>query len=278
MKVLFLLNLLFVLLNKSLAVIIESSLYAGADFKTEKPLSAVQKFFNHKVYIDDKNSLVLRGAPFQIQENKAAPHVVLYLHGNAQNYYAGDRLQTFFDKEFRSKKILIYTLQYPGYSGNRLQMSERSFTQAGVKAYEQLQTAFPESHINIWGYSLGSGVAAQVSLNVENYNLIILSAAWTNFLSLCRKSAGRFSFLCNDQGNEYNTEKAVLAATSPVIFLHGDQDKAIPLSYSKSNIKALQKSKHPYKDQLFIRKGRRHGSLHDPETLMLLGELIIETE
>ncbi len=256
---------------------VSMAIYTGADEEVRRPLGAIQNFSNHIIEMTDWDaSLVLRGYP--LSDPQSVSHIVLHLHGNAENHFSGDRVQKTFNRQFGNKKIQVYTLQYPGYSGSDIYKSEKSFVQAGLAAYKKLHSAFPHSSISIWGFSVGAGVATQVASRVDGLDLLVLSSGWTSSKSACEEHVSIFSiFICNDDENKYETEKVIADIQSPVVLFHGGQDNMISVSHSVKNMSVLRRnSSRTYEDKLIIREGKNHNNLHDEKTLRLLGEIIIK--
>lgn len=255
------------------ASIAESMLYSGSDLQAVPGKYAVSEFKNNLFLYDTENKLILRGYSFSnktIQKSK----IVLFFGGNAFNYYSGDKVQFLFNKYFKEKTIALYTLQYPGYSGSKIEMHEKHFISAGIKAYKTLRKTFPNAQITIWGHSLGAGVAAKVAAALKDaYSLVILTSAWSRFYEICSEQAGFLSFLCPE--DIYNTTRFLGKISSPVLLIHGKLDKIIPLTHFYKNKAVLHKNQKAIFSKVYS-ESNHHNVIKN--ALLKLGKTIINAK
>jgi pimeloyl-ACP methyl ester carboxylesterase len=260
------------------ADLVQHYLYRGYEFKIPKNEYNIQGLANNKIVFDKNNSLILRG--YDLADNQYInQNIILFLGGSAFNYTSADRIQNHFNKSYGDAAISIYSLQYPGYTGSKIEKTEKNLTIAAVKAYKLLKSKFPNSKFSIWGHSLGAGVAAQVATRLNtDPNLVILTAAWTNFINLCTEKLGVLSsFICSQKHSVYKTNEALKSINSPIVLLHGSKDKMIPISHFNENISTLNNRKNQSNSFLsFEYEMLSHDNLLEGEVLDNIGNLILE--
>jgi hypothetical protein len=97
-------------------------------------------------------------------------------------------------------------------------------------AYDWLRAkGIPEERILIWGHSLGSSVAAQLTTQVHPAGLILEGA----FPSIYAVSRVRFPWLLLAPAmvhDKFETERYVAARSCPLLELHAERDTIIPIS------------------------------------------------
>ena len=90
-----------------------------------------------------------------------------------------------------------------------------------------------EQDIILYGESLGTGVAVEISQN-KNFAGIILEAPFTSMIELGQKYYPFFpvKFLLKDK---YESNKKIKNLKSPILVMHGKKDKIVPF-YMGENI------------------------------------------
>ena len=154
---------------------------------------------------------------------------LLYFHGNAGNLASrAERIRRFVARGYG-----VLMLSYRGYGGSGGSPSEAANVADGGLAYEALRNdGVPASDIVVYGESLGSGVAVQVAANHEVGGLV-LDAPYTSIVDVAALSypwlpVRPFMF------DRYETVNHLPDVTAPLLVLHGEEDRVIPVSMGRA--------------------------------------------
>ena len=155
---------------------------------------------------------------------EGADKAILYLHGNGGN--ASLALPT--ASEFLRFGAGVLVLDYRGYGLSDGVPTEEGVyldAQAGL-AYLMDVQGFPEDHIIVMGQSLGGAVAVDLAQGRELGGLLLEST----FDSLANIFHSRFPFMKSLLAGRFDSDRKILQVASPVLFLHGDLDRTVPLA------------------------------------------------
>jgi len=155
---------------------------------------------------------------------------ILFFHGNAGNL--DNRI---YKLNFLGNlDINFLIISWRGYS-----LSDGKPTEDGL--YEDARAAVNfllkkgifEQDIILYGESLGTGVAVEISQN-KNFAGIILEAPFTSMIELGQKYYPFFpvKFLLKDK---YESNKKIKNLKSPILVMHGKKDRIVPF-YMGENI------------------------------------------
>jgi uncharacterized protein len=162
-------------------------------------------------------------------------HTIVYFHGNSHHMGGRARIYT----ALAEKGFGILAVSYRGYGKSSGSPSEEGLYQDGRAALRFLQERLglaPENTI-LFGESLGTGVAVQMALE-HSIGAIILEAPYT---SVAGRAAEIYNFipvlwLIKDK---FDTLKKIPALKSPVLILHGELDRTIPVMHGKALLEAI---------------------------------------
>ena len=180
--------------------------------------------------------------------------ILLYLHGNS------------FDIGERAKRIERYIeegwgvvlLAWRGYSGNSGKPTEKNLYLDAKSALKWVldNTNYSMKEIILYGESLGTGVAVELSQN-QDFKSVILEAPFTSIYDIAklRYPIYPFKFLILDNFDNYSKIDKI---KSPIMIISGKKDEIIP---HKHSIKLFSKAKKP-KECLFIDEAM-HNNLYD---------------
>jgi uncharacterized protein len=150
----------------------------------------------------------------------------------------------------------FFILDYRGYGKSQGKIkSEKQLYKDNSIVYDSLKKSYKEDKIVIIGYSIGTGLAAQLA-SINNPKLLILVAPYFSLPDLAKqyiKILPSFLIRYKLRTNEYITR-----TKCPVIIFHGNQDEVI---YVGSSYK-LQKLFKP-DDRLIILNGQRHNGINE---------------
>lgn len=128
-------------------------------------------------------------------------------------------------------------VNYRGYPGSSGTPSERGLYADGLAAFDWLAERHGEDRrIIVYGWSLGSGVAAHVASRRDAVALV-LESPFTSALDVARAMYPLYpvSWLMKDQ---YRTDRVVPAIAEPLVVLHGTADRTIPVDHGRALVKA----------------------------------------
>lgn len=180
-------------------------------------------------------------------EDKA---VVIFFGGNASALHSYAPLyQQMIDQGFG-----VLAAAYPGYPGNPGKATERSVTQAAVDQFDWLTNTVSARRIALFGSSLGTSVAAQLA-GRRDVGLLIYDAPCTSEMALIQMVIpyAPVSLLTRDK---FRTDHIMPRLRVPLLWLHGTDDRVVPLSQGQ----ALYEAYEGPKDKLIV-PGGRHGNL-----------------
>ncbi|XP_061551799.1 lysophosphatidylserine lipase ABHD12-like isoform X2 [Phycodurus eques] len=168
--------------------------------------------------------------------------VIIYLHGNVGTRAKDHRVQLV--KILSTAGFHILSLDYRGYGDSTGQPSERGMTTDALHLYTWVERQSGGSLVCLWGHSLGSGVASNTAVKVQEQgsvvDALILEAPFTsigevvvNFpvAKLYTFLPGFELFLWNTlETNKllFSNEDNLKALTCPLLILHAEDDDVVP--------------------------------------------------
>lgn len=154
------------------------------------------------------------------------PHpLLLFTHGNGEliDHWAGA-----FD-EARADGFAVLLVEYPGYGRSGGAPSEATVRETVLAAYDAAAAdpSVDPKRIVAWGRSLGGGAAGILSRERPLAGLV-LESTFTNVPDVAARLGVPTSML----DDRYDTLDAVARYEGPVLILHGEKDKLIPVSHA----------------------------------------------
>jgi len=193
---------------------------------------------------EDVNSLY-----FPAEESKA---LILYFHGNSKNLqHWGKYLPDLVNRGYN-----VVAIDYRGYGKSDGSVSEKGMYEDADLLYDWAKKNHPEKEIILWGRSLGSGVASQLSTHKQAKTLILETPFYnmtelvkTRFPLLVVPVEMKYKFPNNEhiQNNEMTT-----------LIIQGTKDSIVPLKSAVKLKKILETEDH-----FFTIKGAGHRNLHE---------------
>jgi fermentation-respiration switch protein FrsA (DUF1100 family) len=150
--------------------------------------------------------------------------VVLYFHGN------GASLRWRVDR-FRALTldgVGLVALSYRGYGGSTGRPTEDGLIIDAQTAYAFAVVRYGAKRIDLWGESLGSGVAVALAAEKPIGRMVLQSP----FTSAADVGAAHYWYmpvrlLMKDQ---FRSDARIGAVTAPVLVLHGERDTIVPIA------------------------------------------------
>lgn len=177
---------------------------------------------------------------------------VLYFHGNGGDLAnRADRIRGFIGQGWG-----IYMMSYRGYSGSGGVPSETANVADARRAWLDLVGLGVEPHdIVLYGESLGSGVAAQLAVDLPAAGLI-LDAPYTSIVDV-----GRLSFPWLPLGwilvHRYETIRIIGNVRMPLLIVHGELDRIVPVEMGRRVFEAATAAAPK---RLVVLPGAGHGN------------------
>ncbi|MAO64519.1 MAG: hypothetical protein CL666_05930 [Balneola sp.] len=181
----------------------------------------------------------------------SAKGLVIYLHGNrGANRTNSDKYTLFLDNGYD----MIYP-DYRIYGKSRGDLENEKDLVGDIKyVFEEMAKEYGEGNIVLVGYSLGSGVAAQVA-KAYNPKMLIM---WTPFYSLVDVKDSQFPFLPDFlMQYQLRTDEALHQIEEPVHIFYAGADEVLPVERSLKLTDYLKEG-----DSFKVIKGQRHGWIY----------------
>jgi fermentation-respiration switch protein FrsA (DUF1100 family) len=175
------------------------------------------------------------------KKNVSDYKTILFLHGNAGSLE--DRIYKLNFLGNLDVNFLIIALR--GYSGNSGKPSEFGLYQDAKSALNWLNSkGITDDKIVLYGESLGTSVAIEVGQN-RNFAGIILEAPFTSMIDIGKKHYPFFpvKLLLKDK---YVSKNKIKNIKSPVLVMHGKEDKIVPFYMGKKIYDLANEPKFKY--------------------------------
>lgn len=154
--------------------------------------------------------------------------LIFYIHGNAENLrYWGDFAHHFTSYGY---DVLMYDFRSFGKSDGVIR-GERNLQRDAKIIYQQISKEYGQENTVIYGFSIGTGIAARLASR-NNPKLLILEAPYYNFIDLVKYHK---AYLPADLISKYHfkTNKYLAELSCPVTIFHGTEDRKVPFYSGK---------------------------------------------
>jgi pimeloyl-ACP methyl ester carboxylesterase len=176
--------------------------------------------------------------------------LVLYFHGNSRSIKGWAK----HARDFYRYDHDVVLVDYRGFGKSTGARSEKEMLKDMQFVYERLKEKYSESHLVVYGRSLGSGFAAKIaSDNKPRY--LILDAPFYNFTRVIERFLPVLPVRLVLRYH-LRTDKWIRKTNCPVYIIHGTKDRLIPIRHSEALQKLL-----PHRITLIRIQGGRHNNL-----------------
>ena len=177
--------------------------------------------------------------------------VVFFLHGNAGNLVSWTTGVDFY----RRVNYDLFIVDYRGYGKSTGHIENEAQLYADARAaYDAMAPLYRDKPIVIYGRSLGTALAASLARDVQPRLLVLVSP----FSSLAASAAHAYPWAPGwVLKYPLRTDAIIGDIKSPILLIHGSEDKLIPLAHSE-RLKALARS--PV--ELLVVPGAGHSDIH----------------
>jgi len=166
---------------------------------------------------------------------------ILYLHGNAGSLE--NRIHKI--NHFKNMNINFLLVAWRGFNGNDGQPTEQGLYIDAKSAVKWLiNRGIKEQNIIVYGESLGTGVASEIS-QYKNFAGVILESPFTSMVDAGASKYPIFPIrlLLKDK---YESNKKIKNIKSPILIMHGEADKIVPFWMGKKMFQLANEPKYSY--------------------------------
>ncbi|KAF9955575.1 Protein abhd12b [Mortierella alpina] len=204
--------------------------------------SSISSSGSTELIIDERTEAIFEEAL------KSAHKVVLYFHGQVGDRGKSNRVATYKGIQEAMPSAHVITIDCRGYGDSDGFPSELGFKIDAYAAWVWVTQRVACEKVIIYGHSLGSGIATNLCLELEEQELaplaLVLDAAFTSMpdmMTAYRKIPivrpfARFPFLLNHFKmrlmDRFETVRAVETIKSPLLLIHGQEDADVLISNS----------------------------------------------
>jgi fermentation-respiration switch protein FrsA (DUF1100 family) len=153
--------------------------------------------------------------------------VIIFFHGNGE--VIAWRVPRF--RELTASGIGIIAVSYRGYGGSTGRPSEAGLIADAEAAYNFAAARYAPERIVVWGYSLGTGVAAALA-SKHPVGKLILEAPFTSAADI---GAAAFPFLPVRWllKDTFHSDDRIGAVRAPLLIMHGEKDTVVPVRFGE---------------------------------------------
>ena len=192
-----------------------------------------------KILIETKDNIKLMS--WYHNKNFENSKTLLFLHGNAGS------LENRIEKlnHFGNMKLNFLIIAWRGFSGNEGKPTEQGLYEDTRSAIKWLNSkGITEENIIIYGESLGTGVAIEVSQN-KNFAGVILESPFTSMTDVGKD---KYPFLPVQLllKDRYESDKKIKNIKSPILVMHGRVDNIVPFHMGKKIYELANEPKYFY--------------------------------
>ena len=166
---------------------------------------------------------------------------ILFFHGNAGSLE--NRIHKINHFKDINRNFLI--IAWRGFSGNQGKPSEKGLYEDGKSAIKWLnKKGIKNEDIILYGESLGTGIATHLAQN-NNFAGVILESPFTSMIDAAKNVYPYFPIriLLKDK---YENNKKIKNIKSPILIMHGENDKIVPFWMGKKIFELANKPKYLY--------------------------------
>ncbi len=183
--------------------------------------------------------------------------LVFFLHGNGGNLQSWTRGVDFY----RQVNYDLFIIDYRGYgkSTGRIESEEQLHADMRV-AWDLVAGEYADKPIVLYGRSLGTALATKLATEVDT-ELLVLVSPFQNMLSMAH---GRYPFVPSGiLRYPFPTDDLIGDVTAPILLVHGDRDRFIPLEHSEA---LIERANSPA--ELLVIEGGNHYNIHQHRTYL----------
>lgn len=182
--------------------------------------------------------------------------IVLYFHGNRQNIerYAP------FAINFTKNHYEVWMMDYPGFGKSTGKRTEDALYEDALQIYKMARARVSKDSIIIYGKSIGTGIAAQLT-SVRDCKRLILETPYYSIDALFRHYAFIYPVSVMTKYH-LPTCQYFEKINVPISIFHGTRDEVIPYTNAERLMTVPTETPSLAKELITIEKGK-HNNLND---------------
>ena len=163
--------------------------------------------------------------------------IVVFFHGSADS--PAQRASRFL--AVSSEGFGVLAPYFRGYGQSTGSPTERGLLLDAAAVYSYCASLYPPERIALWGFSMGSAVAVLLAVRAKVAGLI-LEAPFTSSAAVAKYLLPFFpmSFILRDK---FCADAAIAAVAAPILILHGEADREIPIALGELLFEAAREPK-----------------------------------
>lgn len=245
-----------VLIALALYVMVGLALYALQEKILFRPSVLAQNYeyqFEHEyeeLFLKPEKDASINAIHFKVKQPKG---VILYFHGNSDNLQRWGKIAEYFVK----LNYDVFVMDYRTYGKSVGQLSEQALYSDAQFCYDYLKEHYDENNIIVFGRSLGSGIATQLTSKNKPKQLILE----TPYYSIADVAKHKFPLFPIGRMLKYQlpSYQYIQKVTCPIFIFHGTKDYVVPYKSGKKLFEISPKNK----TQFFTIDGGGHKNLID---------------
>jgi pimeloyl-ACP methyl ester carboxylesterase len=201
-----------------------------------------------ELFFDIKPGVRINGLRFKTEG--LAKGLMLYFHGNTRSIKGWGK----YSQDFTRHGWDVIMIDYRGFGKSTGKRTERELKSDAQFIYEKLKEEMPETHIIVYGRSIGSGFATKLAAT-NHPRMLLLDAPYYSFSSLTKRY---LPFLPIAWILRYpiRTDKWIKYCKCPIRIIHGTDDWLVPFKHSVRLAKVM-----PHQTVLYPIIGGKHNNL-----------------
>jgi fermentation-respiration switch protein FrsA (DUF1100 family) len=163
--------------------------------------------------------------------------IVIFFHGSADT--PAQRATRFL--AVSSEGFGVLAPYFRGYGPSTGSPSEKGLLLDAAAVYSYCASLHPPERIALWGFSMGSAVAVLLATSAKVSGLI-LEAPFTSLAAVAKHMFPFFPmrFILRDK---FCADAAINAVAAPILMLHGEADREIPITFGELLFEAAREPK-----------------------------------
>ncbi len=216
------------------------------------------------VFLKTQGGNTIHGWYFQATHPQESKGTLLFFHGNAENLTSHFLMFHWLP----AKGYNYFIFDYPGYGLSTGKPTPESTVEAGIAAAQWLHLRKDSRPLIIYGHSLGGIVALRTVEEIKGavpLRNVVIEASFSSYQQMGRNVLGRRWWTWPFQpitylvlSDEYAPKSLESIAPVPLLFIHGNEDRAVEL---KNTEKMFLEAKEP--KEIWVVPGGHHGDLYE---------------
>jgi len=163
--------------------------------------------------------------------------IVIFFHGSADS--PTQRASRFL--AVSSEGVGVLAPYFRGYGQSTGSPTEKGLLLDAAAVYSYCASLYPPERIALWGFSMGSAVAVLLATRAKVAGLI-LEAPFTSSAAVAKHFLPfvPMNFILRDK---FRADAAITAVAAPILVLHGQEDRDIPIALGELLFEAARQPK-----------------------------------